>query len=134
MKNFVFWSLAIALGVAMGIGIVSLVTNLSPYTLTNGSSPTAERIEYKDFVSIMLTAVSLILAALGFVIALLAFIGWNSIDSRVSTLAKTFLQNAMKEGGALHDLVKAEAKEIIYRGIEPVDTDFEEETDGEGKQ
>lgn len=134
MKNLIFWSLAIAIGVAGGIAIASGVSSLSPYTLTNGEASSTTSLEYKDFVSIMLTAVSIILAALGFVVALLAVIGWNSIGDRVSSLAKTYLQDAMKEGGTLHDLVKAEAKEIIYRGVEPVDTDFDEEQETEDKK
>jgi hypothetical protein len=131
MKNFVFWTLAVAIGVILGSGIVNLVANFSPYTIANATSEQTSSLDYTAFVSIMLTAVSIILAALGFVIALLAFIGWNSIGVRVSSLAKTFLKDAMEEGGTLHDLVKAEAKEIIYRGIEPVDTDFEDEPNGE---
>jgi hypothetical protein len=81
----------------------------------------------------MLTGVSLILAALGFVVAILAIIGWNSIGDRVSSLAKSFLQDSMKEGGELHNLVKNEAKSIIYRDIEPIDTQFEENVSKEGK-
>lgn len=39
----------------------------------------------------------------------------------------------MKEGGELHNLVKNEAKSIIYRDIEPIDTQFEENVSKEGK-
>jgi len=81
----------------------------------------------------MLTGVSIILAALGFVVAILAFIGWNSIGNKVSELATTFLQDAIKEGGELHTLVKDEAKSIIYRGIEPINTDYDEVTKDEAK-
>lgn len=122
--------LLVALGVVLGVGICALIWNLSPVSIVRASPPTVD-ISYIDFVSIMMTAVSLILAALGFVIAILAFIGWNSIGAKVSTSAKEFLKESVKEGGELHNLVRAEAKEIIYRGIEPVDTDFEDEEGGE---
>ena len=55
------------------------------------------------------------------------------MSERVSSLAKTFLQDAMKDGGELHNLVKEDAKSIIYREVEPVDTDFEERGKDEGK-
>jgi|GEM_PF-1691766 len=131
MKSFLITVLAVSFGGAGAYGIISAASTLSPFSITEGN-PTA-KIEYADFVSIMLTGVSLILAALGFVVAILAFIGWNSIGERVSSLAKTFLQDAMQEGGQLHTLVKSEAKSIIYRGIEPVDTEFEENGKDEGK-
>lgn len=131
MKRFLITALAVAFGGAGAYGIVAAASTLSPFSIVD-ANPTA-KIDYADFVSIMLTGVSLILAALGFVVAILAFIGWNSIGDRVSSLAKTFLQDAMQEGGQLHTLVKNEAKSIIYRGIEPVDTEFEETGKEEGK-
>ncbi|WJY23037.1 hypothetical protein QTA57_08170 [Fontisubflavum oceani] len=94
------------------------------------ATPASVEISYVDFVSIMMTAVSIILAALGFVIAILAFIGWNSIESKVSSSAKEFLRESIEDGGELHRLVKEEAKEIIYGDIQPVDSDYDEE---EGK-
>ncbi|MGO4915693.1 hypothetical protein [Pseudogemmobacter sp. W21_MBD1_M6] len=145
MKRFLITVAAIALGGAGAYAIVLAVSLISPFTVVNADAvaethyPSAilrllldipqepiTRINYSDFVSIMLTGVSLILAALGFVMALLAFIGWNSIGDRVSSLAKTFLKDAMEEGGELHNLVKEEAKSIIYRGVEPVDTQYDE--------
>ena len=122
--------LQIALGIVLGVGLCALIWSFSPVALVR-ASPATVNISYVDFVSIMMTAVSLILAALGFVIAILAFIGWNSIGAKVSTSAKEFLKESVKDGGELHNLVRAEAKEIIYRGIEPVDTDFEEEEGSE---
>lgn len=152
MKRFLFMVAVLALGGAGAFGIIKAVSVISPFAVVNAnaaaehnftspvlrtlfgaSQDSTTRISYSDFVSIMLTGVSLILAALGFVVALLAFIGWNSIGDRVSSLAKTFLQDAMKEGGELHDLVKNEAKSIIYRGVEPVDTQYDEGAKGDDK-
>lgn len=124
--KFVF---KVALGVVLGLGTCALIWNFSPIQVTR-TSPAAVSLSYVDFVSIMLTAVSVILAALGFVIAILAFIGWNSIESKVSSSAKEFLRESIEDGGELHRLVKEEAKEIIYRDIQPVDSDYDEE---EGK-
>lgn len=114
-----------ALGVALGLGIVVLFWKLSPISITQ--NPGTVSISYTDLVSIMLAAVSVILAGLGFVIAILAFIGWNSIGNKVSASAREFLRESVKEGGELHALVKNEAKDIIFLGIEPVDTEFDED-------
>jgi len=131
MKRFVLTVLGVAIGGAIAYGIVAAASALSPFSIVD-ATPTTE-IDYSDFVSIMLTGVSIILAALGFVVAILAFIGWNSIGNKVSELATTFLQDAIKEGGELHTLVKDEAKSIIYRGIEPINTDYDEVTKDEAK-
>ena len=129
-RNAMRTVLLVAFGVVLGGGLSALIRNFSPVSLVR-ASPATVNINYVDFVSIMMTSVSLILAALGFVIAILAFIGWNSIGAKVSTSAKEFLKESVKDGGELHKLVRAEAKEIIYRGIEPVDTDFEEDEGAE---
>lgn len=127
MKNFLTVCMAVATGVVVGGVILYGISTMSPLTFSTGHSGSIRQLDYPAFVSIMLTAVSVILAGLGFVIALLAFIGWNSIGDRVSSLATTFLRDAMKEGGQLHSLVKDEAKAIIYRGVEPVDTEYDED-------
>jgi hypothetical protein len=131
MKSFLTTVAAVAIGGACAYGIVHAAASLSPFTV--GSGGANSQIDYSDFVSIMLTGVSLIVAALGFVVAILAFIGWNSIGDRVSSLAATFLKEAMKENGELYNLVKSEAKAIIYRGVEPIDSEFEEIEKDEGK-
>ena len=107
--------------------LLTAIGNAFPIAITASTASNTIAIDYPTFVSIMLTGVSIILAALGFVVALLAFIGWNSIGDRVSSLAKTYLQEALHDGGELHTLVKNEAKEIIYRGVEPIDTDYSDE-------
>jgi len=118
--------LKVALGVILGVGMAALAWSFSPISITR-QSPSTINISYIDFVSIMLTAVSVILAGLGFVIALLAFIGWNSIGNKVSASSKEFLRESVKDGGELHTLVRNEAKEIIYQGIEPVDIEFNDD-------
>lgn len=123
-----YLTIKIAVGVALGVAICALIWMYSPVQVTR-NSPASISISYVDVVSIMLTAVSVILGALGFVVAILAFIGWNSIGDKVTTASREFLRESVKEGGDLHALVKKEAKSIIYRGIEPVDTEFEEEAD-----
>lgn len=115
----------VALGVVLGVGVCALIWTHSPVQITR-NSPAEITLSYVDLVSIMLTAVSIILAALGFVIAILGFVGWNSIGAKVSQSAKEFLKESVEDGGELHRLVKEEAKEIIYAGIQPVDSDFDE--------
>lgn len=115
----------------MAFWIVRVFTELSPLVITDSVDTTSVKIDYADLVAVMLTGVSIVLAALGLVVALIAVIGWNSIGDRVSSLATAFLQKSVKEGGELHELVKQEAKSIIYRGIDPVDPDFSEEPESE---
>lgn len=131
MKRFMTTAVSVAIGGAGAYGLIKAVSALTPLWIVDGAR--AVKMDYVDFVSIILTGVSLILAALGFVVAILAFIGWSSIGEHVSQLATSFLKEAIKDGGELHKLVKDEAKSIIYRGIEPVDTEFEDSGAGEGK-
>jgi hypothetical protein len=140
MKRFFGTVLAVGFGGALAYGIVQLFFMLSPFSISNGNG---HQLEYSDFISLMLTAVSIILAALGFVVALLAFIGWNSIGERVTTLStklfhdslsdegdlRSIVQSSLQEGGELYSLVQEEAKDIIYRAIEPVRADAEDDSD-----
>ncbi|GAA6164103.1 hypothetical protein NBRC116590_18070 [Pelagimonas sp. KU-00592-HH] len=125
---------ALGVGGALSFAIVFSIYSIVPFSI---APEAVHRISYADLVAIMLTAVSIILAALGFVVALLAFIGWNSIGDKVSSLAtqlfhqsldeegelRGIVQNSLREGGELYDLVQEEAKEIIYRSVEPVVAD-----------
>ncbi|WP_299507512.1 hypothetical protein [Cypionkella sp.] len=153
MRRFLISVIAYVLGGAGAYSLIHAMSVLKPFAVMGsipvsnlaGTSPVSNvphgidpspvlSINYADFVSIMLTGVSLILAALGFVVALIAIAGWNSIGERVSSLATTFLKDAMKEGGELHKLVKEEAKEIMYRDIEPIDTEFTDDAKEEEKK
>lgn len=140
MKLFFSIVLAVGIGGALAFGIVQAVSLLMPFSVTNGAT---HEVEYTDLISIMLTGVSIILAALGFVVALLAFIGWNSIGNRVSSIAtklfhdslndegdlRSIVRESLQEGGELYSLVQEEAKDIIYRAVEPVKDDSGDDTD-----
>lgn len=146
MKRFFITTFAVAFGGVLAYGIVQIFVMLSPFSISNEAS---HKLEYSDFISLMLTAVSIILAALGFVVALLAFVGWNSIGERVTSLStklfhdslsdegdlRSIVRDSLQEGGELYSLVQDEAKDIIYRAIEPInsnddedDTDLEDQT------
>ena len=142
MGRFISTILAVGIGGVLAYGTVYGISLLAPFTVNNGNT---HQIEYTDLVSIMLTGVSIILAALGFVVALLAFIGWNSIGERVSSLStklfhasltdegelRSIVRNSLQEGGELYSLVQEEAKEIIYRAVEPIDSEGSDDTDVE---
>jgi hypothetical protein len=119
VRRFAFWVLAIGLGGALALGLLKLSSHFAPFTVSPTAGSNVVSISYIDFVSIMLTAVSIILASLGLVFAIVAVVGWNTIRERVSSLATTFLQNSIKEGGELHDLVKKETQSIMYKDVEP---------------
>ncbi|MGR3618690.1 MAG: hypothetical protein ACU0AX_04270 [Roseovarius sp.] len=124
MKRFLTISSAVALGVAIGGAILYGFYAAVPIRFASTPSGSVAHIDYQTFVSIMLTAVTVVLAGLGFVVAILAFIGWNSIGERVSTVATSFLRQGLDEGGALHNMVKDEVKDVMYGEIEPVDFDY----------
>lgn len=130
MKRFFATSGAVALGVAFGGGLLYGLYTAAPIRFVNTPSGAIAQVDYQTFISIMLTAVTVVLAGLGFVVAVLAFIGWNSIGDRVSSLATTFLKDALDDGGSLHNMVKGEVKEIMYGDIQPVyfDTGDDEQT------
>lgn len=117
------------IGVVIGGAVLYGLYTAAPIRFVGTSSGSVVQIDYQTFVSIMLTAVSVILAGLGFVIAILAFIGWNSIGERVSVLVTSFLKDALNDGGPLHNMVKEEVKDIMYRDISPVDTDYHDESE-----
>ncbi len=124
MKRFLKISGAVALGVVIGGAVLYGFYAAAPIEFVNTPSGSVAQIDYPTFISIMLTAVTVVLAGLGFVVAILAFIGWNSIGERVSTLATSFLKKALDDGGSLHNMVKDEVKDIMYSEIEPVDFDY----------
>lgn len=131
MRQFLLISASIATGVVLGGIVLYGIYTASPIEFVTTPARRAAEIDYQAFISIMLTAVSVILAGLGFVIAILAFIGWNSIGERVSTLATAFLKEAIDKGGALHKTVKNEVKDIMYRDISPVDINYEDDEKAE---
>ena len=116
---------AITSSILLVWGIVWVLRHHSPIRIDDTSPAGQVAISYQDLVSIMLAAVSVILAALGFVVAVLAVIGWRSLDSRVASVAIAFLKKSVAEGGEIHDIVKSEAKSIIFRGIEPMSSEDE---------
>lgn len=95
-------------------------------------------ISYADFISIMLTAVSLLVTLLGFILAIFAFIGWNSISSKVGSDVRSYLDEGFKDGNTLHsmlvDQIKAEAPVIMYEGVSQVDIDFADDAAAEGAE
>lgn len=134
IKRFVFWVLAIGIGGALALVLLKFTTYFSPFLVTTSAGSNVLSISYVDFVSIMLTVVTVILAALGLVFAILAVIGWNTIRERVSSLATIFLQNSIKEGGELHDLVQKETQLIMYRGVEPANLPEDDDVEKEEKK
>lgn len=129
----------------MAIGLAKAFAHLSPFTISGGLNSSNREIDYSDFIAILLTAVTVILGALGFVVALLAFVGWNSIQSKVQDQTedlisksleengelKELVKSSLKKGGALYKLVQDEANKIIYSGIERVSTSQEEDYESE---
>lgn len=134
MKRFFTISAAAALGVVVGGAMLYALYVAVPIRWVSTTEGSVAQIDYETFISIMLTAVTVVLAGLGFVVAVLAFIGWNSIGDRVSTLATNFLKDALAEGGPLHNMVRQEVKEIMYGDIQPIDFDYDDDERAETKR
>lgn len=106
------WGILVALCLAAGAlgGAMTRHFGASSHTLS-----------YVDFVSIMLTAISLLMTLLAFFIAALAYIGWQSITSKVATEVRSFLDNGFQEGEALHELFVEQKDRAMFEGVFPVD-------------
>ena len=86
-------------------------------------------ITYIDFISILLSSVTAVVSILGILIAILAFIGWQTIGRKVEQTSERLMSEAVGDGGSLHNTVKKEVNRIMYREINPIDTEFEEQKD-----
>lgn len=88
----------------------------------------SDSISYSDFITIILAAVALLLTLLAFILAIFGFVGWASIDSKVTTDVKTYLKVGFEEGHALHTMVQAEVSRVnreMYSGVLGIDEEFD---------
>lgn len=105
--------------------------------LTRQFGTSSYSLSYADFVSVMLTAISLLMTLLAFFIAILAYIGWQSITSKVASEVKSFLDDGFQEGEPLHRLFIEQKDRAMFEGVLPVDKEFNAdasvEEQGEGR-
>lgn len=101
--------------------------------MTRHFGNSAYTISYADFVSIMLTAISLIMTLLAFFLAVLAFVGWTSLAERVRSTTEAFLDEGIKEGGQIYQILKRTSESVTYEGVSEFqrDADDTKEMDGQ---
>ena len=102
---------SVLIAVIFGAFVGSLVGRIAA-PVTNGSS-----LEYKDFVSIMLTAISILMALVTLIISVLAVFGWKFIEDKAKESTKVYLEAGFENGDHLHTLlnkqVTTETKNIF---------------------
>lgn len=127
MKRVLRWALIIIIlvfaCVASGLVGAALSTNLSVATYS---------VTYTDFISILLTAIAVILTALAIFLAVLGVIGWRAISTTVEKRAVSFLEDGFEEGNSLHIMMNKEAASAMYRAVQPVENEEDEEGDYSG--
>lgn len=91
------FSTLVAILCVVTIGMIAfLLTRLPPVPATSGSAP-GGGIEYKDLISIVLTALSAMIALLAFFIAAFAFWGFSYIEKKLIKVAKKAADKAARE-------------------------------------
>lgn len=91
-------------------------------------------LSYADFVSIMLTAVSLLMTLLAFFIAGLAYIGWQSVTTKVAAEVQAFLDEGFKDGQPLQKMLVEQKDKAMFEGVLKIDEDFGADASEEVKE
>ncbi|MBG0801377.1 hypothetical protein IYW40_07765 [Methylocystis sp. H4A] len=100
------------------------------WTLTPGNPA----IEYKDFISIVLTALSLLVTILGAFIAILAVFGFNEIRKEARRIAKiAAVQAAEKEGKISGEKAAIQAALAYFKQAVPEQVDRDDYGKAAGK-
>lgn len=104
------------------IGVACLVLGAIGGALTKNFGTSSYTLSYADFISVLLTAISLLITLLGIILAIVGLIGWNAISARVKERTEDFLDEGFKEGNELYVMLRTRATEIMYEGVNPIET------------
>lgn len=80
--------------------------------------PEKNAMDYKDFVTILLTVVTVLLAVLGFVVAIVAILGWNGITQHVRNSVEQFLEKNSKEDPEINNFMNKAIKKAFDTYLE----------------
>lgn len=111
---FKFMALAFIAGLSGAIA-----TYIYHFALTPGSSPSLD-LNYVDFLSITLTALSLMITVLGFFIAAASVIGWTTIESKLRDHSVNYFKEQLEKNGPLRNDFEDMIASIAYEGIENI--------------
>lgn len=81
------------------------------------NKPITESIDYKDFVSISMTALGLMLTILGFFVAAASLIGWTTIESKLKDHSIQYFKEQLKEGSELRKKLDEIVSSVAYEGV-----------------
>ncbi|MBO6764060.1 hypothetical protein [Maricaulis sp.] len=115
------------IGFVAGALVLFILAVLAGTFFNSNVARESASINYTDFISILLSAISLLMTLLAFFLAVLGFIGWNALSEKVSSKTEEFLENGFKTGEDLHKLLESKVKEVMYQGVSQVDGDAEED-------
>lgn len=88
-------------------------------------------LKYTDLIAIILTALSVIITILAIFLGVAGVIGWRSISSGAKNSVEEFLKTESKDGGVLDRIVRAEAREAMFQGIDSMREQEEQDYNGE---
>jgi len=91
-------------------------------------------LSYADFISVMLTAVSLLMTLLAFFIAGLAYIGWQSVNTKVASEVNSFLRRGFEDGQPLHKMLVEQKDKAMFEGVLKFDEEFDPDASEERKE
>lgn len=75
-----------------------------------------------EFTTIVLSALSVMLTVLTIFLAVLAFIGLSTINKRLEDHSKNYFDKNLKKGTAAFAMVEEVVREVLYSGVDPIDT------------
>lgn len=116
-----------------GVTAICLISGVIGGALSRNFGTSSYTLSYADFISIMLTAISLLMTLLAIFLAVAGFVGWNTIEQKVHSKTEDFLAKGFEKGGRLDGMVyervtatiRSKTEELMFEGIEKVDSDPE---------
>lgn len=120
----------------VGLGVcvaVCLFAGLIGGAATRHFGEASYTISYADFISIMLTAVSLLMTLLAFFLAGLAYLGWQSVTTKVENSVNSFLNEGFKDGNPLHKMLVEQKDRAMFEGVQSIDSEFAPDAAEEAK-
>lgn len=111
---FKFLAHAFVAGLAGAIVTIFYHSSLKP-----GTTPSLD-LNYVDFLSITLTALSLMITILGFFVAAASVIGWSTIENKLKDHSITYFKEQLSKDGNLRSEFEELISAIAYEGIENI--------------
>lgn len=103
--------------------IVVLFAGMLGVLIGRFEPPEVQELEYKDLVSIQLSAVSVLLALVTIVISVFAIIGWGFLSEKATESAENHLKDGFKIGNHLHAELQKKVEQATLSHIKNMDED-----------